>query len=297
MIRTFVQQARPGRLVIISDFDDTLSRWSECGIDEHHVAAALAMERVASAGAVPVINTGRDPLERELAPVRAVPQVRILGIEGAARWRDGTYTYHGGWAAGVGAVCTELREAVRALPESVRPRVHAGWDHVCIRFDRLFVDPDHAASAEPTIRSLHAILQRHGFDRDHDHDLTFGFPRVPVGKGAAAMDELLVIAGERGPELSVICFGDGDNDIPLFEAMRTLRVFGGRNAPVRAVLNVAVGLPSPYLAELADCTLERGPVAVRSCLVDIADRCRAAGHRAAADLSVTPRPQLRHDLC
>jgi trehalose 6-phosphate phosphatase len=251
--------ASPGRALIATDFDGTLSPIVADPAAARALPGAVpALARLARAVGTVAVITGRPAAEAvAYGGLDAVPGLIVLGNYGGQRWQDGNLT---------GPEAPPAVQAARqALPGLLDRAPDGTWVEdkgtALAVHTRRTGDPDAALRLLRT--PLEDLAERLGLAAEPGR---FVIELRPPGvdKGAA----LTGLVAERAADPVMFC-GDDLGDLPAFAAVRALRAQGIRGCAV-----ASASAESPQVAAAADVVVA-GPEGVVALLTEIAARLDA----------------------
>jgi trehalose 6-phosphate phosphatase len=210
--------AAPGRALIASDFDGTLSPIvADPGAAHAHPGAIAALRRLAQPVGTLAVITGRPVTQAvQLGGLTGVPGIIVLGHYGWERWEDGQVTSPPsppGVTAARGELPAVLKVAGAPAGVWIEDKGHALAVHT-----RRAADPDAALAG--LRRPLETLAERTGLALEPGRRVIELRP-PGMDKGVA----LTELARERGTR-SVLFFGDDLGDLAAFAAVRALRAQG-----------------------------------------------------------------------
>lgn len=240
--------ADPGRALIASDFDGTLSAIVPEPADARgYPGAAAALAALAKRAGTVAIITGRPAADAvRLGGLEGVDGLIVLGHYGAERWQNGTVT-----AApvpdGVSVVRAELPAVLAAAGAPDGSRIED-------KGTALAVHTRQAADPQETLEKLREPVERLA----RQTGLTVEPGRFVLEIRPAGTDKggaLTRLVRERDAGSVVFC-GDDLGDLPAFAALRALRAEG---VPGCAVASRSP--ESPQVAAAADLVVD-GPAGI-----------------------------------
>ena len=248
--------ARPGRALIATDFDGTLSPIvADPRAARAHPGAVPVLTRLAQVVGTLAVITGRAAPEAvAYGGLAAVPGIIVLGHYGWQRWQDGRLT---------GPASPPAVQAAReALPGLLRAAGAVDGTWVEDKADALVVHTRRTADPEAALGVLRGPLE--------DLAARLGLAAQPgrmvielrmpgMDKGAA----LIALTRERAADPVVFC-GDDLGDLPAYAAVRALRADGIRGCTV-----ASASTESPQVADAADLVVD-GPDGIVALLAAIA---------------------------
>jgi trehalose 6-phosphate phosphatase len=249
--------AEPGRALIATDFDGTLSPIvSDPAAARAYPGAADALARLATAAGTVAVITGRPVADAvEFGGLAAIPGLIVLGHYGAERWQDGAVTAARapeGVAVARDALPGVLAEA--GAPEGTR---------IEDKGNAVAVHTRQAADAGGALAQLREPLAelaaRTGLALEPGR---YVLELRPPGtdKGTA----LRALVRERAARSVLFC-GDDLGDLAAFAAVRELRASGISGCTV-----CSRSLESPQVAAAADVVTD-GPAGIVALLSALAD--------------------------
>ncbi len=252
--------ARPGKVLLATDFDGTLAPIVPNPDDSRLLpAAAEALARLGPVLGSIAIVTGRGVATvRELGRLEGrtgLERLVVLGQYGAERWdaATGEETPHE-VPTSVAAARPEV-EALLAEDRFVGVRLEDKGRALGVHTRPA---PDPAASYEALRGPLGAIAERHGLVLEPGRSV-LELRASALTKG----DALRELVTETGASAVVMC-GDDLGDLPAFDVLDELRAEGLATCAV-----VAASTEQPVLAERAD-VLCAGPEGVAAWLAELA---------------------------
>ncbi len=252
--------ARPGKVLLATDFDGTLAPIVENPEDSRLLpAAAGALAQLGPALGVVAIITGRGVAKvRELGRLEGRPGLErlvVLGQYGAERWDAATGEETPPEVpASIAAARPEL-EALLADPRFVGVRLEDKGRALGVHTRPA---PDPVGAYEALREPLASIAARHGLVLEPGRSV-LELRASSLTKG----DALRALVAETGVSAVAMC-GDDLGDLPAFDVLDELRAEGLATCAV-----VAASAEQPVLSQRADVLCE-GPEGVAAWLAELA---------------------------